>query len=134
MYLCTVPSTGTRYFRRQLPCEGLAHCTESSINCAKQFKEVATTYRDPFRVAASWVNYGYNFKYWNDLWYWWGELIKLPHVKIFDVRLTQQHGHEFDGMPRGVHVDTFKVHDALDRGDFDYFYKYVPENLAWPSV
>ena len=133
MYLCTVPGTGTRYFRKQLPGHGIAHCSEGSVNQAKSEPDVATTYRNPMRTAATWGNSKHAWKLWDDIWYWYGELIKLPHVKVFDFRIKEQHGYVFDGAPRGQFWDKYGLHAALDREDYDYFYQHVPRGLMWLS-
>jgi hypothetical protein len=124
-----VPGTGTRYFRRQLPGDGIYHCGASSYNAATQQNVVATTFRDPKRVAACWANAGTNFEAWNECWYWYNKLIKLPQVKVFDFRLKEQHGFVFDGVPIGQHEDKTGLHAALDRNDMDYFYKNLPGDL-----
>lgn len=139
--LGTVMHSGTTYFHVKLKEEHrkltkALHCTWSLVNRLDDYEWVATTWRDPWRVAASWANRGHLSPRWDLEWctQWsayralreWGE--KNPDkFKLFDFKKGPlQHGYDFGEEPKNVGGDHFLLHDALDRHDLEFFFNVVP--------
>ena len=51
------------------------------------------------------------------------------NVKVLDISKKEQHGMSFDGKPLKSHEDHWRLHQALDENDLDYYYSIVPEKL-----
>jgi len=98
----------------------LHHCNKSAEKIAKGGKhEIVTTFRDPYRIAASWFNRDRVKTYpreWHTQWDHWSRIAPLARV----VRV------EMIPKKLNTHEDTYQLHAALDRGDLDYFYERVP--------
>lgn len=89
--------------------------------------DLVTTYRDPYRVGASWVN-----RYWRSAdqflrelrpqwfgeWEDYGEILAMgPEIYYVD---------DFDKPKVKSKGDAHKVHLALDQGDYQHFHSFVP--------
>lgn len=92
----------------------------------EKWDEIATTYRDPYRVAASWanrdrfrINDAQIERTWYRQWECWDKVKSM--AKVYPV---SELGHRLN-----THEDKYGVHKALDEGDMDHFYKHVPTEL-----
>lgn len=140
--MSTVWHTGTTYFRipllEQYGQLEARHCCPEVLPIVHEYDWIVTTYRDPKRVAASWCNRGRDLnkaawvKRWRVQWDSYWQLRELEDtVERFTVFKSSdgrvQHGHVFGPVPLNSHGDTHNLHEALNRGDLDYFYSKVPE-------
>lgn len=137
-FMVTVQHTGTVYFLTQLkrilgPFK-FQHCGPISLDIAKQRKNIFTTYRDPYRTAASWYNREvlqdkHHYKKWNRQWEIYWEIRKLDPLVFDFTKGERQHGFIFDGNPRNTSKDKYGLHKALDENDLQYFHRHIPEEL-----
>lgn len=139
LLLTTVMHTGTTYFYEVLqrePDSAYAHCTWAVVKSLNNYEWIATTWRDPYAVAASWVNRGQVDGKWHLEWFrqWtcyrrireWG-LANPSKFRLFDIAKGRfQHGHDFGDEPKNQYGDRFLLHDALKKGDLEYFFTRVP--------
>lgn len=123
--LSTVWHTGTESLEAERPGYVRIHCGPLAEALSELPQaEVITTYRDPLRVAAAWVNRNTlstpdHYATWVQQWLAWGEIAK--RATIYDVtELT----HRLNSRP-----DRFGLHKMLDEGDMDQFYSVVPKEL-----
>lgn len=117
MYLVyTIEHTGTQSLNQYLGRSGeIFHCGED-IDFT-QFDEIHTTYRNPYRVAASWANRGkLDYFEWSKQWEAWHNRPESITYRINDLPVKIN-----------SHPDTYGLHKALDNGDLEHFYKHVPE-------
>lgn len=94
------------------------HC-DRNIDTSK-FTATFTTYRDPYRVAASWANrINIPFKEstilkWNKQWSIWRDL-EAEEIALSTLPILNKY------------PDKLGLHDALDKGDLTYFFQYVSQ-------
>jgi len=141
--LATVKHTGTTYFRKGLQKNHLVktwHCSPKQVRdiIADDFAWIATTYRDPMHVAASWLNRGELLtgqnKHdgdWFRGWEGYRDLLDYAEtnhkVKLFNYSNgIKQNGIIFGDSPENAHPDTLGLHKALREGDLDYYYSRIP--------
>lgn len=93
------------------------HCCPKAVEMAQSGRyEVHTTYRDPYRVAASWLNRD-RLK---DADYWfrqWGAYSQIVPMATVHKPVSREN----------TFSDVLGLHEALDRGDMDYYFKHVPK-------
>jgi len=123
--LTTVKHSGTHSLLEVLGKDNveLRHCCPGIFEDIEQWDSIATTYRDPYRIAASWANRGF-FKpdyplgrTWYVQWENWHKVKPLATVYPVD-----EIGHRLNSSE-----DVLRVHQALDDGDMNHFYRYVPK-------
>lgn len=134
--ITTVQHSGTHSLLAEHPEYKHWHCDEfvlDLITSNLNKMDVLTTYRTPERVAASWhnrqIHRGHismpakdNIKgRWERVWKHYGEIIKLPCVKIFPVEDLKHK--EF------AHADKLNLHAYLDSGNMADYYKMVDSDL-----
>ena len=129
--IATVPHSGTCSLRAHLDAkykEGFTkhqeHCSKKMLELAKSGDyEVYTTWRSPYRVAASFGNRQKievtHINAWIDWWKYWS--LMQPYVtKVFDMDdLTEQ---------TNSMTDKHGLHKAIDEKDWDKYYSMVPQN------
>ena len=135
--IATVPHSGTCSLRAYFDAkykEGFTkhqeHCNEKMLELAKSGEyEVYTTWRSPYRVAASfgnrekiyptWPNGGANIKDWIEWWKYWS--LMQPYVtKVFDMD-------DLTGQVNSM-TDKHGLHKAIDEEDWDKYYSMVPQD------
>ena len=135
--LCTVWHSGTKYFKAGLEKHykvNAKHLDKQTISRIKG-DTVYTTYRDPLRIAASWGNRHKDFKKSSLIDQWvlqWGiykELLALNPIILDFSKGREQHGIIFPEQPVNSHSDDLGLHEAIDDGNWDYFYRKVPKEL-----
>ena len=98
----------------------LHHCNKTAEAIARGGEhEVITTFRDPYRIAASWINRDRLKTYpreWHTQWDHWSRIAPLAKIYRTD-SLTKK---------LNTHKDTYQLHAALDRGDLETFHQRVP--------
>lgn len=138
VYLCTVWHTGTKYFKAGLEREYIlsySHLNKSVLRQVPNYEKVFTTYRDPKRVAASWLNRHKSFKKenltnkWLEQWGCYKELLKTKPIVLDFTKGREQAGIVFPESPINSHSDDLSMHKALDAGDLDYLYRKIPKEL-----
>jgi len=137
MLLMTVENTGSQYFHEGLKNNYnviLDHFHQETIKKIKDQKwdYIATTYRDPLLVGASWANRDkISGKRWENLWFAvWGLysfVLDIAGVKVFhlDGKRTQ-HGVTFSGEVVGSTPDTYSMYKALKENNMDSYYERCP--------
>lgn len=130
--LSTIWHSGSEYMRRELRDQGhnvtFQHCESQvwKVLNGTTFDEIHTTLRDPHLVAASWANQ-YNIEdtfidtSWYIMWMNWFKLTAGYDVKIHYVD-------DFDGEPVNSKGDRLGLKRALELGDMDYYFKWVPRD------
>lgn len=137
MLLMTVYHTGSQYFYEGLAKDydvSLHHCQMNKLGQIKdmQYDYIATTYRDPLLVGASWANRNkFNGrKQENDWFAMWGiysYILAIAGVMVFCLAGSKtQHGVTFGDKIIGHINDVYLLHNALKEGDMDSYYKYCP--------
>lgn len=135
-FLSTVRHTGTTYFQKGFEANlpkgtfNLKHVSDEVIDSFEPDWEIYTTYRDPYRVAASWANRNmfYNpegSQVWMESWTAYKRLLTLnPKVldftkgKVFD-------GIDFGDKPLNSFGDAYQLHKSIDEGDFNRLYQFI---------
>jgi hypothetical protein len=92
---------------------------------------IITTYRDPYLVAASWVNRrpldSIRSRHWIANWKRWA--ILAPHaVKVFRIKDLTVHKNQYRW------GDTSGAYAAYEAGDFDRYFQIVPKHLILFAV
>ena len=134
LFYSTVKHTGTLYF---LPAFEIAfnvhhlHCYDTrAIDLAQSAEQFYTTHRDPYRVAASWVNREqFDPNNWIAQWTIYARLLELWPTVFSVGGGRHQHGYWFGETKRNSYGDKHGMHQALDRGDLDYYHQRVPKEL-----
>lgn len=134
--LTTVQHTGTHYVLSGINNKFSVsqwHCKPGVTRHFDSFDWIATTHRDPYRVAASWANRdelkGLNND-WFEQWRGWKEVMNYGYgVKLFTLK-PQEHCFTFPEDKVESHPDVLGVHDMLDNEDYDAFHKIVPKELT----
>jgi hypothetical protein len=104
----------------------LRHCCYAMFDDIDKWEEIATTYRDPYRIAASWANRD-RFRItdaqiertWFRQWDCWDKVRGMS--TIYPVGELTERLNTFE--------DKYKLHQALNNNDMEHFYKHVPAEL-----
>lgn len=131
-FLTTIWHTGTHTFRQGLLRKHgirFRHVDEEALSIAKEADIIGTTYRDPYRTAASWCNRGkLDENEWLKQWQYYKAILDMGPIIFYCDGPEIQHGiqcrKKLNSSP-----DTFQLHEALDNEDYDYFHRHVPEKL-----
>lgn len=140
--------TGTTWIRGELEANGCTvdweHCDPDRVKKAKKYVgerpshkggsgiQLATTWRDPYRTAASWGNRRHlrHEGHWELQWAAYGEFLKLQPM-IFDFEKGgDQHGFHLSLEPVNAHEDRFGLHEALDTGDWEKYWSIIPKETV----
>lgn len=131
----TVWHTGSNYLRKKLEGEGheveFMHC-EPRVFSPKhlaRFDEYHTTYRDPFKVAASWGN-RYDLMHDTEIQAHWYSLWTTYHLVLRDLEPHIHHVSDFDGPKINEYLDERLLHDALEREDWELYGRYIPMEMV----
>jgi hypothetical protein len=136
--LLTVWHTGTKYFIKGLQDHykkngraAYSHLNGAWASKVERADIVFTTYRDPLRVAASWANRLHfnntGTSKWMEQWSIYSQVQKTePKILCVDNGI-EQHGITFPKRAINAHPDALNLHEALNNGDMDYFYRRVPK-------
>ena len=134
--ITTVPHSGTCSLRAHLNAKFKGrytkhqqHCCEQTLGLAKSGNyEVYTTWRSPYRVAASfgnrkkifptWAN-GDHIEPWIDWWKHWS----LIQPYVTEVFKTEDLPDQINSM-----TDDQGLHKAIDEEDWDKYYSIVPQD------
>ena len=131
----TVRHTGSHSIIEQFPGYTHWHCNPQVWGLIEQNLDkinVITTYRDPLRTAASWLNRGQlPFKAgsphrdgcifsWKEAWFYYGKIIKTNP----DIYRMEDLDHKLY-----THDDSSGAHSLLDNGDIEGYYKLVNKDL-----
>jgi hypothetical protein len=131
LYFVTIPHTGTRYFLDVLKSAFdlmFDHC-ESFVFAPG--RSIATTYRDPYLVAASWANRDElqgkrNKEKWYMAWGVYKYLLTLDPM-IFRIGEAKiQHGIVFGDVVVHSAPDKYNLHKSLNENNLEHYHKYVP--------
>lgn len=136
-FLTTIWHTGTHTFRQGLLRKHgirFRHVDEDALEIAKEADVIGTTYRDPYRTAASWYNRGkLQEAEWLKQWQYYKAILDMDPLIFYCDGPEEQHGikcrKKLNSSP-----DTFKLHEALDNCDYKTFYQYVPKHLIEYSL
>jgi len=119
----TVWHSGTHSLQKQLGESELRHCCPEIFDDLDKYDSIATTYRDPLRVAASWgnrdrfINHEHYLKRtWYRQWECWHQIKEIATVYPVGVL----------GERINIFEDKKGLHKALDEDDMEHFYKHVP--------
>jgi len=137
-YLCTVWHTGTKYFKAGLEKKyrvAYSHFNESVLRQIPNYEEVYTTYRDPYRVAASWGNRGHFshrdnsgvYAKWDAQWECYKEALRLNPIILDFTQGQIQHDIDFGEEVINSHADAKHFHRELDNGNIDYLFRSIPQ-------
>jgi hypothetical protein len=136
-FLTTVRHTGTTYFEKGLRAEygkdfDLQHISEEVFNNLDLNDIIYTTYRNPYRVAASWVNRNMfstmsNFELWRDQWGAYKKLLTINPI-VLDVRKQIQEGIDFGDKKINSMNDASLLHRDLDENNYKSIYQYIPKD------
>lgn len=103
------------------------HCNTDALKHAEKADQILMTFRNPYRVAASWVNRGrlpklphQRNRTWCEQWRIWAELVPRAH----EVRSVDDLKHRLN-----THVDEHGLHAMIAAGDYGLFHAYVPREL-----
>lgn len=134
LFYSTLIHSGTTYFKsgleRKYPVRH-RHFDQLTMKIAEGYDFFATTYRDPYRIGASWANTdkSYQRHEWAIQWENYAKFLALNPL-IFDVHAGRlQHGMVFGEKPLNQHKDKYDLHKALDEGDLDYYHSKVPIHM-----
>ena len=131
--LSTVHHTGTHTLNKALTqvsgSVNWTHCGRQAVKLAKsgKFDYIATTLRDPYDVALSWLKKRPAIKesLWREQWECWGEIAVLPDTRIFIMPgQMEQHGIKIEGW---YHHDTRDPNGEPPIELVDYAKKIVAE-------
>ena len=132
-FLTTVRHTGTTYFEKGLRAEygkefDLEHISEEVFNNLDLKDIIYTTYRDPYRVAVSWVNRNMvNVpKLWLDSWGAYKKLLTINPI-VLDVTKQVQEGIDFGSKKVNSMNDAYLLHRDLDENNYKSIYQYIPK-------
>lgn len=121
LVLSTVWHSGTAHALTILPDSTQSiHCCPEVLNR----EHLATTRRDPWKVAASWGN-RYDMRHreirrvWFEQWGAYPEVLRRAE-RIIDIADEKGIGHR---------PDSKNLHFALKSGDMAYFYQHVPRGM-----
>lgn len=120
--LATVAHSGTHSLEDFLgDVELHDHCSPKLLDYIKtRHCPIAMTYRNPFRVAASWANRGqFERMDFIEQWTYWLKIKPMATVYRVEDLPVKLH----------THADTLGVHKALDNKDWNTFYKHVPKDI-----
>jgi len=138
-YFATVYHTGTKYFKRTLEKKyriSYSHYNKSVLNQLPNYDIIYTTYRDPYRVAASWGNRNRfqkkspQFDRWEEQWTCYREALKFNPIILDFTKGSIQNNIDFGLEPVNQHGDDKKLHEAIDVGNLDYLYEFIPKELV----
>ena len=136
----TVRHTGTHSIKAEFPNYFHWHCNPEAlelIEATDGYADVITTLRDPLRVAASWYNRaqlpvattdyrsphnaGCVFS-WKEAWYYYGQILKfVPPENVYPIERLKFRLY--------THSDDQGMHEFLDNGDMESFYKIADKSL-----
>lgn len=135
MFLVTIWHTGTSTFSsgilKAIPGSHFRHVTnDRALDIARESDDLATTYRDPYRTAASWKNRERLKDHeWKSQWDAYRKVLEMnPKIFYCDGPISQ-HGIEFPVI-HNTYKDRLGLHKALDDGDYKYYYRKVPKYLV----
>ena len=135
-FLTTIKHTGTTYFEKgfKAHCKDfdLKHINQEVLDSIKPEWELYTTYRDPYRVAASWANRHMfnepkNIEYWRESWRCYQKLLELNPVILDFTKGQVFEGIDFGDKPLNKFNDAYELHKALDFCEYDKIYKFLPK-------
>ena len=133
IFLATVWHTGTHSVRSQIPATDVYwhHCGADVLSKLDGgpglYREVVTTYRDPYQVAVSWANRDQlEADEWCGQWDCWAGLMAIKEQYFDWVKLIKID----DTLPRlNTQDDKLNLYPALRDGDMDYYYSQVDKQL-----
>jgi hypothetical protein len=138
--LYTVWHTGSKYFaaglRNHYDRVTLEHLTAGGVSKINMNADIYTTYRDPYRVAASWINRGHfekesillNHMKWVDQWNRYEHLLNVFDPIVLHLEKGRhQAGLDFGGGIINSQEDIKGIHRALDQGKVEKVYDYLPK-------
>jgi len=137
-FLTTVRHTGTTYFEKGFVSYykkgefDLEHISYKVLDNLDLNDKIYTTYRNPYRTAASWANRNLfstatNFELWRESWGAYKELLKLNPI-VFDFTKGQiQEGIDFGSKAVNSFNDSNLLHEALDNNDNEKLYTYIKQ-------
>lgn len=144
-FLTTVRHTGTTYFQKGFEANlkkgtfNLKHVSEELLKEIQPDWELYTTYRNPYRVAASWANRNmfYNPEgliFWKDSWEAYRKLLYL-NPTVLDVTKGQVfEGIDFGSKPLNKFGDAYQLHKSLDKGETERLYQFIPKALIIHAI
>ena len=94
------------------------------------YKIIYTTFRDPYRIGASWANRAgipldkhprvEFFTRWHNQWNEWKKVALRRNTEILNIdKFTTK---------LNTYPDKLNLHKAIDEKNMNYFYTYVPEH------
>ena len=135
-HMLTVMHTGTTWLKRQLKDNGyevtLLHCSPEGVEAAPEDAIPCSTWRDPYRTAASWANRRHfrHEGHWERQWLGYKMWLDRGAI-LFDFKGERvQHGLSLSFEPLNEHEDRFGMHKALDEGNFEHFWSIVPKEAV----
>lgn len=133
VFLSTVWHSGTHSLKVAIEKAGekdiyWQHCDTSAVPKCQMpiYRWVATTLRDPYRVAASWYNRG-EFPDlcpsgdWLEQWKCWGEIALFDKTRVFNLSSLAK---------ANSSPDVYGLHAALDRGDMKAYHRHIPRKYT----
>lgn len=134
-YLATVWHSGTQYFKYGLEQAGAIKFVHFHSEEIEPEGQLFTTYRDPYKVAASWANRGYFdgqypdiYNRWLGQWEGFRDFLKLSPTVLDVTKGRDQGGFRFGGNPVNSIPDK-GAHKALEDGNKDFIHKLISEEL-----
>ena len=99
------------------------------------YKNVYTTYRNPYRVAASWGNRGHfskidntvNYNKWLEQWGCFKDALEINPMVLDFTKESEQFGIDFGIEPINAYSDANNIHKELDKGNKEYLFKLIPK-------
>lgn len=129
-FLHTFDNHVERRKKREIVHMHFSYSPELLLSRYKQAEEVYATYRDPYHVATSWINW--NRKQgmvnpignhgWYDQWEAWAKFVRMKKTIVVPVT----------SLPHRLHSkpDTHKLYDMLENGDLETYFKCVPKKAV----
>ena len=109
-----------------------SHFNGKTVQQLKNYENIYTAYRDPYRVAASWANRGrfarpVGFQEWITQWACYEKALKLSPVILDVSKGREQAGIVFPEKPIGEFEDSTGLHKALNEQDFELYHSVIPK-------